>query len=139
MRGVLVEEYTDFTNIKLQECPFPILYPHGVKIKIQAAGVSFATSLVVAGQYQRKPPLPFIPGTECAGYVLEIGDNVEGINIGDRVCAALDWGGQAEEVVAHEANVFHIRDTLDFNKAICFANCYLTCYEALRWAHLLNV
>ena len=139
MRGVLVEEYTDFTNIKLQECPSPIIYPHGVKIKIQASGVSFATSLVVAGKYQRKPPLPFIPGTECAGYVLEIGDNVEGINIGDRVCAVLDWGGQAEEVVAHAANVFHIPDTLDFNKAICFTNSYLTSYAALVWPHLLNV
>ena len=115
MRGVLVEEYTDFDNLKLHECPSPTLYPDGVRINIQAAGVSFATSLVVAGKYQRKPPLPFIPGTECAGYVSEVGDNVRGVNVGDRVCAVLDWGGQAEEVVAHAANVFHIPNTLDFN------------------------
>ena len=139
MRGVLVEEYTEFDNLKLHECPSPKLYPDGVKVNIQAAGVSFATSLVVAGKYQRKPPLPFIPGTECAGYVSEVGDNVRGVNVGDRVCAVLDWGGQAEEVVAHSANVFHIPNTLDFNKAICFTNSYLTSYAALVWPHLLNV
>ena len=94
---------------------------------------------MVAGKYQRKPPLPFIPGTECAGYVSEVGDNVRGVNVGDRVCAVLDWGGQAEEVVAHAANVFHIPNTLDFNKAICFTNSYLTSYAALVWPHLLNV
>ena len=68
MRGVLVEEYTEFDNLKLHEYPSPTLYSDGVRIHIQAAGVSFATRLVVAGKYQRKPPLPFIPGTACAGY-----------------------------------------------------------------------
>jgi NADPH:quinone reductase len=139
MRGVLVEEYTEFKNLKLQNCPRPKLFSKGVRIKIQAAGVSFATSLVVAGKYQRKPPLPFVPGTECSGYVIEVGKDVHDISIGDRVCAVLDWGGQAEEAVAHIANVFHIPDSMRFNQAICFTNSYLTSYAALIWPHLLHV
>ena len=97
MLGVLVKEFTDFKNLTIENCPRPEMGPRQVRIKVQAAGVSFATSLVVAGKYQRKPPLPFIPGTECSGYVIDIGSDVTDIRIGDRVCAVLDWGGQAEE------------------------------------------
>ena len=139
MLGVLVKEFTDFKNLTIENCPRPEMGPRQVRIKVQAAGVSFATSLVVAGKYQRKPPLPFIPGTECSGYVTDIGSDVTDMQIGDRVCAVLDWGGQAEEAVAHSSNVFKIPDSLPFNEAICFTNSYLTSYAALVWPHLLQV
>ena len=139
MLGVLVKEFTDFKNLTIENCPRPDMGPRQVRIKVQAAGVSFATSLVVAGKYQRKPPLPFIPGTECSGYVTDIGSDVTDMQIGDRVCAVLDWGGQAEEAVAHSSNVFKIPHSLAFNEAICFTNSYLTSYAALVWPHLLKV
>ena len=139
MLGVLVKEFTDFKNLTIENCPRPEMGPRQVRIKVQAAGVSFATSLVVAGKYQRKPPLPFIPGTECSGYVTDVGSDVTDIQIGDRVCAVLDWGGQAEEAVAHSSNVFKIPHSLPFNEAICFTNSYLTSYAALVWPHLLQV
>ena len=139
MLGVLVKEFTDFKNLTIENCPRPEMGPRQVRIKVQAAGVSFATSLVVAGKYQRKPPLPFIPGTECSGYVTDVGSDVTDMQIGDRVCAVLDWGGQAEEAVAHSSNVFKIPNSLPFNEAICFTNSYLTSYAALVWPHLLQV
>ena len=55
MLGVLVKEFTDFKNLTIENCPRPEMGPRQVRIKVQAAGVSFATSLVVAGKYQRKP------------------------------------------------------------------------------------
>ena len=139
MLGVLVKEFTDFKNLTIENCPRPEMGPRQVRIKVQAAGVSFATSLVVAGKYQRKPPLPFIPGTECSGYITDVGSDVTDMQIGDRVCAVLDWGGQAEEAVAHSSNVFKIPHSLPFNEAICFTNSYLTSYAALVWPHLLQV
>ena len=139
MLGILVKEFTDFKNLTIENCPRPEMGPRQVRIKVQAAGVSFATSLVVAGKYQRKPPLPFIPGTECSGYITDVGSDVTDMQIGDRVCAVLDWGGQAEEAVAHSSNVFKIPDSLPFNEAICFTNSYLTSYAALVWPHLLQV
>ena len=139
MLGVLVKEFTDFKNLTIENCPRPEMGPRQVRIKVQAAGVSFATSLVVAGKYQRKPPLPFTPGTECSGYVTDVGPDVTDLQIGDRVCAVLDWGGQAEEAVAHSSNVFKIPHSLPFNEAICFTNSYLTSYAALVWPHLLKV
>ena len=61
MLGVLVKEFTDFKNLIIENCPRPEMGPRQVRIKVQAAGVSFATSLVVAGKYQRKPLYHLFP------------------------------------------------------------------------------
>ena len=139
MRAVWVEDWTPFQNLTLHEVPEPALEPRQVRIKTQAAGVSFATSLVVQGKYQRKPPRPFAPGTEVAGVVTEIGSGVTKFKPGDRVCSILDWGGLAEEAAANEVNTFHIPDTLPYPEAISFTNSYGTSIASLTWPHLLNV
>jgi NADPH2:quinone reductase len=139
MQGLLVSQWTTFDQLALVEVPRPQLGARDVRIRIQAAGVSFATSLVVQGKYQRKPPLPFTPGTEVAGIIVETGAEARRFKVGDRVCAVLDWGGLAEEAVAREVNVFAIPDTLSFARAIAFTNSYATSAAALTWPHLLNV
>ena len=139
MQGLLVTQWTTFDQLALVELAAPTLGPRDVLIQIQAAGVSFATSLVVQGKYQRKPPLPFTPGTEVAGIVIASGAQVRRFKVGDRVCAVLDWGGLAEQAVAREVNVFAIPDGLSFARAIAFTNSYATSAAALTWPHLLNV
>ena len=139
MQGLLVSQWTTFDQLALVDVPRPSLGERDVRIRIQAAGVSFATSLVVQGKYQRKPPLPFTPGTEVAGIIVETGAKATRFKIGERVCAVLDWGGLAEEAVAREVNVFAIPDTLSFTRAIAFTNSYATSAAALTWSHLLNV
>jgi NADPH2:quinone reductase len=128
-----------FERLQLVEVPRPALGPRQVRIRIKAAGVSFATSLVVQGKYQRRPPLPFVPGTEVAGVITEVGPQTSRFKTGDRVCAVLDWGGLAEEAVAFEVNVFGLPPNLDFPAAISFTNSYATSAAALTWPHLLNV
>ena len=139
MQGLLVTHWTRFDQLTLVELAAPTLGPRDVLIQIQAAGVSFATSLVVQGKYQRKPPLPFTPGTEVAGIVVASGAHAQRFKTGDRVCAVLDWGGLAEQAVAREVNVFAIPDGLSFARAIAFTNSYATSAAALTWPHLLNV
>jgi NADPH:quinone reductase len=139
MQGLLVTHWTTFDQLPLVELPAPSPGPRDVVIQIQAAGVSFATSLVVQGKYQRKPPLPFTPGTEVAGIVIATGAEAQRFKIGERVCAVLDWGGLAEVAVAREVNVFAIPDGLSFARAIAFTNSYATSAAALSWPHLLNV
>lgn len=139
MRGVLVKEWTEFKNLKLKECPPAALEAGQLRVKTRAAGVSFATSLVVAGKYQRKPPRPFVPGTEISGTVMEVASDVTRFKVGDRVCCVLDWGGLAEEAVANEVNTFHIPDSMDYSRAVCFTNSYGTSYAALVWPHLLRL
>ena len=73
MRGLWVTEYTDFDKLTVEEIPRSALESKQIRLRIHAAGISFSANLVVTGKYQRKPPLPFTPGTECAGVVIECG------------------------------------------------------------------
>ena len=139
MRAVWVEDWKPFEELQLEQVPSPTIGPRQVRIAVQAAGVSFATSLVVQGKYQRKPPRPFAPGTEVAGIVTEVGPQVSKFRRGDRVCSILDWGGLAEEAAAFEVNTFRIPDALPFPEAISFTNSYGTSAAAFLWPHLLHV
>ena len=138
MQGVLVSQWQPFDQLTLQELPLPEIADNELLLRVHAAGMSFATSLVVQGKYQRKPPLPFVPGTEVAGVVARVGAKVRRFKPGDRVCSVLDWGGLAEFAAAKEVNVYALPDSLDFPPAISFTNSYATSAAALTWPHLLN-
>lgn len=139
MKAVLVTEWSPFETLKLVDVPQPVIGERELLIEVRAAGISFAASLVVQGKYQRKPPLPFVPGSEVAGVVAAIGPGVTRFKPGDRVCAVLDWGGLAEFACAKEVNVYAIPDGLSYPRAIAFTNSYATSAAALTWPHLLNV
>lgn len=133
MLAVVCRNWAEYGSLPLEEVSRPPMRPRGVRIATHAAGVSFATTLITAGKHQTKPAFPFIPGTEVAGVVIECAPGVERVKVGDRVCAAPEWGGHAEEVVALEHNVFPIPDTLPFFPAVQFPLSYGTAYGALVW------
>jgi NADPH:quinone reductase len=133
MRAVVCRAWADYASLPLDAIPRPAMRPRGVRIAIRAAGVSFATTLITSGQHQTKPPLPFTPGTEVAGVVTDCAPGVTRVKPGDRVCAAPEWGGHAEEVVALEHNVFPIPTDLPFAGAVQFPLSYGTAYGALVW------
>jgi NADPH2:quinone reductase len=133
MRAVVCRTWADYDALPLESVPRPPMRPRGVRIATRAAGVSFATTLITAGQHQTKPPFPFIPGTEVAGVVTECAPEVTRVRPGDRVCAAPEWGGHAEEVVALEHNVFAVPDALPLATAVQFPLSYGTAYGALVW------
>ncbi len=126
-------------DLRLQDIDRPPLRAGQVRIATRAAGVSFATTLVIAGKYQRRPPLPFAPGTEVSGVVIEADAACRRIAVGDEVVAVLDWGGLAEEAVAHEVNVFAKPRTVGFVEAIQLAISYPTSGAALTWPMALDV
>jgi NADPH2:quinone reductase len=95
--------------------------------------MSFATSLVTEGRYQRKPPLPFSPGTEIAGVIDAVAPDVTHLQPGDRVCAGIDWGGHAEQAVTDATTVYRIPDELPFDTAPQLPLSYGTSYAALTW------
>lgn len=137
MRAVVCETWRPFDALELKEVPPPPMRPRGVRIRIEASGVSFATQLVVEGKYQRKPPLPFIPGTEVVGTVIEVAPDAEAPALGTRVFAVLDWGGYAEEVVADDIHVVAIPEGLPAEAAVGFPISYPTAGAGLLWrAHL---
>lgn len=107
-----------------------------VLINVAFAGVTFPEVLLSRGEYQMKPDLPFVPGSEVSGTVrwAPLGAHVA---IGDRVAAFPMWGGFAEVAAAPPSMVFRIPDSLEFAEAAALPMNYLTMHFALqRRAHL---
>ena len=101
-------------------------------IEVKSASVNFPDVLMIQGLYQFQPPLPFIPGGESAGVVIEIGEGVEGFNIGDKVFAATGVGGICEKILAHKNNVRPIPENMDFEIAAALSVTYGTSIYALK-------
>lgn len=133
MKAVLCERWAHYSELKLTDVPPPVLKPGQVRIAVKYATVGFGQTLVVAGKYQRRPPLPFVPGTEVAGIVLETATDVTGFSPGDRVIASLDWGGYAEEAVATALTTWPVPDGIDLADAVNVPLSYGTSYAALHW------
>ena len=133
MRALLCRQWCEFKDLRIEEIPAPELRPGGVRLRVAYAGLGFAISLVVAGKYQRKPPLPFVPGTEVTGTVIEVAAGVTRVKPGDRVLAILDWGGFADEAIATEETVYPLPSGLALASSTHLAISYGTAYGALLW------
>jgi NADPH2:quinone reductase len=103
----------------------------GVVIDVHAAGVSFPEVLQTRGEYQLKPPLPFVPGSEVAGVVRSAPDGAA-VGPGDRVAAFCALGGFAEVAVAPEFLTFPLPEALNFAQGAALILNYHTAYFALR-------
>ena len=110
----------------------PMIAEDHIIIEVKSASVNFPDVLMIQGLYQFQPPLPFIPGGESAGVVIEIGDGVEGFNIGDKVFAATGVGGICEKILAHKNNVRPIPENMDFEIAAALSVTYGTSIYALK-------
>ncbi|MCA8928487.1 MAG: NADPH:quinone oxidoreductase family protein [Alphaproteobacteria bacterium] len=139
MRAVVVDEFNPFDQLELHDWPSPQVGPRQVKIRTQAIGISFAESLLVSGQYQRRPPLPFVAGCEVAGIVTECGEGATRFRPGDRVCGLIDWGAMAEEAVAPEVSLHRMPDAMSFAEGTTIASSYATTAAAFTWPKLLDV
>ncbi len=133
MRAVVCEAYTGYKDLKLREISKPEMRPGCVRIAVQYCCVGFGTSLIVAGRYQRKPPLPFVPGTEVSGVVTEVAPDVGHLAVGDRVTGVIDWGGYADEAVGTAETVWKIPNGVPFDLACLLPAAYGTPWAALHW------
>jgi NADPH2:quinone reductase len=102
----------------------------GVIVDVHVAGVSFPELLQSRGQYQMKPPLPYVPGSEVGGVVRSAPEGSR-VKPGDRVAAFCALGGFAETVVAPEFFTFPLSDELDFAQGAGLVLNYHTAYFAL--------
>ena len=138
MKAVLCQEFGPIDKLVLDEVPSPSIGAGQVKIRVRACGVNFPDILFVQGLYQMKPPFPFSPGLEVAGDISEIGEGVDGLQIGQRVVSTLMWGGFAEEVVAPGAMPLPISADLSYEEAAAFPLAYGTAHIALTHRALLK-
>ncbi len=101
-----------------------------VVVDVHAAGVSFPEVLQTRGQYQLKPPLPYVPGSEVAGVVRSAPEGAR-VRPGERVAAFCGIGGFAETAVAPEFFTFALAPRLDFAQGAGLILNYHTAYFSL--------
>jgi NADPH:quinone reductase len=130
-KAVVCRELGPPEKLRLEEFPSAPLAPGQVRVAIHAAGINFPDILMAAGEYQLKPELPFTPGMEAAGEVIEVDGAVQGTAVGDRVIVKLRHGGYADEVLAAPSQLTPLPSTLDYAEGATFLAAHGTAYHAL--------
>src|SRR3989442_2523340 len=117
MRAVICRAWGAVDDLTVEDVAPPAPGRGQVVIDVQATGVNYADSIMVAGRYQTRPTLPFSPGLEAAGIVTQCGDGVTRYQPGDHVMAILPYGGFAERALADEVETFAIPSTMPVDEA----------------------
>jgi NADPH2:quinone reductase len=107
-----------------------------VRVAIRAAGINFPDILMAAGEYQLKPELPFTPGMEAAGDVIEVDDEASGVGpgdcrVGDRVIVRMRHGAYADEAVVAPSQLTPLPKVFDYAEGATFLAAHGTAYHAL--------
>jgi NADPH:quinone reductase len=137
VRAVQIIELTGPDNaLRLEDLPEPgathmLSGDRAVVVDVHAAGVSFPEVLQTRGEYQVKPPVPFVPGSEVAGVVRSAPEGAA-VSQGDRVAACCLLGGFAEVAVAPEFLTFPLSDELDYAQGAGLILNYHTAYFCLK-------
>jgi len=131
MKAVLCKEYGPPEKLVYEDTTRPDVGPTDVRIRVRAAGVNFPDLLIIENKYQFKPPLPFAPGGEVAGDVIEVGAEVTDFSGGDRVIGMCGWNGFAEEVVISRDRVVRMPDGMPYEVATVLPTTYGTTVHAL--------
>src|ERR1700753_1639458 len=131
MQAVVCRDLGPRERLRLETLPSPPLARGEARVAIRSAGINFPDILMAAGEYQLKPELPFTPGMEAAGDVVEVDSAVRGVTVGDRVIVKLRFGGYADEVVVTPAQLTPLPTTFDYAEGATFLAAHGTAYHAL--------
>lgn len=126
MRAILVEESTH--RLYIGEAPDPVLGNNELLVKVKATALNRADLLQRYGKYPPPPGASPIIGLEMAGVVKQVGSQVTGWQVGDRVCSLLPGGGYAEKAVIPAGMAIRIPDNLSFEEAAAIPEVFLTAY-----------
>ncbi|MEO1600848.1 MAG: NADPH:quinone oxidoreductase family protein [Pseudomonadota bacterium] len=117
--------------LQMDEVPVPRPGPGQVVLRVHAAGVNFADTLMVKGRYQERPEMPFAPGLEVCGTVVARGEGVTEPAIGTRVAAMCSAGGFAEAVAVPASACVPVPDAMSDADAAVIQVAYGTAHLAL--------
>lgn len=132
MQALQVAELApDYAGCSIADLPIPRPLPGEVRIRVRAAAINFPDLLMTRGDYQFRPPLPFIAGMECAGEIDAVGDGVDPARIGEAVVAGHRSGCMAQFVCVPAGAVRTKPAALDWPAAAAYRVAYLTAWVAL--------
>ena len=132
MKAVVCAEFAPIEAHGLEDFPAPVAGPGEVVIDVVAAGVNYPDVLMVQGKYQTRPPLPFVPGSECSGHIAAVGEGVSGLAVGQAVVAFTGTGAFAQQVRVPATQVWPAPAGLELETAAGVAITYGTSYHALK-------
>ncbi|MFJ8749063.1 NADPH:quinone oxidoreductase family protein [Streptomyces sp. NPDC102441] len=132
MRAVVCHAYGPPEGLAVQEVSAPRPGPGEAIVAVRAAAVNFPDVLIAADRYQVTVPLPFVPGSELAGTILETGSDAAEWRPGERVFATLPTGAFAERAVVPLASLTRIPGDMPYAQAAAAGVAYRTAYHALR-------
>jgi NADPH2:quinone reductase len=129
-KAVVCRELGPPENMRLETFESLPLTKGRVRVAVRAAGVNFPDILMVPGEYQLKPELPFTPGMEAAGDVIEV-EGAPDVTIGDKVIVKLRHGGYADKVVVAPSQLTPLPPAFDYAEGATFLAAHGTAYHAL--------
>jgi NADPH2:quinone reductase len=132
VRAAVCREYGGPDVVTVEDVAAPELGPGQARVRVWAAAVNYPDVLLVANRYQITVPTPFVPGSEFAGVVSEVADDVDGVVIGERVFGSCLSGAFAEEAVVPAGSLRRTPDTVDDGHAASFGVAHRTAYHVLR-------
>ena len=133
MKSVICHEISeDISTVSFEEIDLRAPKGNEVQVKIMACAVNFPDLLMIQGKYQFKPPLPFSPGGEFSGEVVDVGEDVTGFSVGDRVVGGARYGGFSEAINIEQNSLRHLPINISFAKAASYSTAYLTALVALK-------
>jgi NADPH2:quinone reductase len=132
MKALLCTRYGTPDDLELADIADPVAGPGEAVVRIQAAALNFFDTLIIAGKYQTKPPMPFSPAAEFAGTVESLGSGVSTLRLGDRVLGYCSYGAARERIALAADRLIKIPDSLDFDRAAGLCVTYGTSLHALK-------
>lgn len=132
MRAVVCHEEGPPERLVIEEREPAPCGGSSVRVRVRAAGLNFVDALFVQGRYQIRPQVPFVPGSELAGEIVEVGSEVTGLAVGDRVLASIGLGAFADEVVIAAAAATKVPDSVTDGQAATVAQSYCTAVFTLE-------
>jgi NADPH:quinone reductase-like Zn-dependent oxidoreductase len=118
-------------TLELTERPRPSPGPGELAVRVLSCGINFPDVLIIEDKYQLRPERPFAPGAEIAGVVEEVGSDVTGWRVGDRLIAGIGYGGLAETVLVSASRAIPLPDWADADGGAALLMTYATTIHAL--------
>jgi NADPH:quinone reductase len=131
VRAIRCEKYGPPSDLVLRELPDPKPASGEVVVKIEGASVNFPDTLFIQNKYQVSVPVPFTPGSEFVGTVMEVAPDVESTKVGDHVMGSAMVGAYAEQIAVQATSLRPVPAGLSGPEAAAFSVTFKTAFHAL--------
>lgn len=132
MKAMQMKDYGPASDLTLTDANKPSINADQLLVQVGAAGVNPVDTYIRSGTNNYKATFPHTPGSDGAGTIVELGENVTGFQVGQRVYFSRNLGGSsAEFTVCATTHTYPLADALSFEEGACLGVPYTTAHRAL--------